>query len=101
MEEIARYHIDDKFIITGRGLVFTGHIIEGVINIGDYIEFSFNGNLIRRRIIGINAVRNSMHSKGVFDKLNTGVLIKCQSEEEMKMIRISNLKDVEAFVFKD
>lgn len=100
MKEVARFHIDDKFTITGRGIIFTGHILKGVITIGNYIEFKFQNELIKRKITGIEAGRHSIQNEGVFDKKNTGLLIGCQSENEIKLIKASSLKEVEVLIFE-
>ena len=36
---VAKYRITNLFKITGRGLVLAGYIEEGVVHIGDHIEF--------------------------------------------------------------
>lgn len=73
----ATYQIEDSFKITGRGIVFAGKIIEGIVNLNDIIEFEFNRELIRRRIIGIEGIRSTL------EKPNTGILIKCINESEI------------------
>ncbi|GGG19313.1 hypothetical protein GCM10011344_19940 [Dokdonia pacifica] len=100
MKEIAKYYISDKFIITGRGLIFAGHILEGQISLDNLIKFCVDNRLIVRKIIGIDEIRHSIHDIGVFDKLNIGLLIECTNEEEMQQIRNSGLKDVEVLIFE-
>ncbi len=97
MKEIAKYYISDKFIITGRGLIFAGHILEGQISLGNLIRFSIDSQVMLREIKGIE---HSIQSIGVFDKMNTGLLIGCTHEEEIQQIRNSNLKDIEAIIFE-
>lgn len=97
MKEVAKYHISDKFIITGRGLMFGGHIIEGEIKTGGVVQFCYNDLIVIRKIIGIE---QSMNNERVFDGLNTGILIECNNEEEVQQIRSSNLKDIKVSIFE-
>ncbi|WP_298755135.1 hypothetical protein [uncultured Psychroserpens sp.] len=96
----ARFFIDDKFIITGRGLVFVGHILEGEIRKGNYVEFEYDKQLIKKKIIGIEFTRHSIHSEGRYDLNNIGIMIECEDEKEMKSISESGLKRIEASVFE-
>ena len=74
----AKYQIADTFKITGRGLVFAGQIIDGQISLGDYIDFPFKNELRRRKITGIEGMTTA-HP----EKVNTGLLIKCNNPEEI------------------
>ena len=58
MKEKSIYQINDTFIITGRGIVFAGNISKGLVSIGDWIEFEFNGSILKRRIDGIEGIRS-------------------------------------------
>ena len=78
----AKYHIDDTFLITGRGIVFAGYIIEGEISLGDYIEFCVFNKKLLRKIVGIEGIRIAQPTK-----VNTGLLIKCRDESEIKELR--------------
>jgi translation elongation factor EF-Tu-like GTPase len=79
----AKYIIKDTFKITGRELVLTGHIEEGVIYLGDYIEFTAFDKGRKRRITGIEGI-----TKATADKTNTGgLLIKCEDENEIDELR--------------
>lgn len=78
----AKYIIKDTFKITGRGLVFSGHIDDGVIHLGDYIEFRAFDKGRKRRITGIEGT-----NKATPDKTNTGLLIKCEDENEIDELR--------------
>lgn len=100
MKEIAKYYIEDKFIISNRGLAFIGDIIEGEISTGNYIEFNFNGNLIRRKIIGINLTSSPSFSNEGLHGNRMGILIECENQKEIKKIRESNLKNIEALIFE-
>lgn len=99
MREIAKYYISDKFVITGRGLFFVGYILEGKISIGDLIQFSFNDKLMARKIMGVEMTSNPLNF-GKLDKVSMGLLIECHDDEEIKQIRNSNLKDIEALIFE-
>ena len=78
----AKYIIKDTFKITGRGLVLAGHIDEGTIYIGDYIEFNAFDKRRKRKITGIEGIR-----KANPDKTNTGLLIACVDESEIDELR--------------
>jgi len=39
-KEIVKFYIFDTFLITTRGLVFVGYIIDGVIKMSSYVEFT-------------------------------------------------------------
>ena len=78
----AKYKINDTFKITGRGLVLAGHIEEGLIYIGDYIEFDAFDKRRKRKITGIEYIR-----KAIPDKTNTGLLIKCEDDNEIDELR--------------
>lgn len=75
---IAKYRIKDIFKITGRGLVLAGYIEDGEVSVGDYIEFTAFGKIIKRRISGIEGIR-----KVNFEKTNTGIFIECNNENEI------------------
>ncbi|MBO3697720.1 hypothetical protein [Roseivirga sp. E12] len=77
----ATYQIEDTFKITGRGIVFAGKIMEGIVNLSDIIEFEFNGELIRRRITGIEGIRSTP------EKPNIGILIECPDDNEINVLR--------------
>ena len=78
----AKYIIKDAFKITGRGLVLAGHIDEGEIYLGDFIEFNAFDKRRKRKITGIEGIRNANP-----DKTNTGLLIKCEDETEIDELR--------------
>lgn len=78
----ARFIIKDTFKITGRGLVLAGYINDGTIYVGDYIEFKAVDKLRKRKILGIEGIR-----KATPDKTNTGLLIQCESENEIDELR--------------
>jgi hypothetical protein len=94
-QEIAKYLITDTFKITGRGLVFAGYITEGLVSIGDTIEFVTLSSILQRRIIGIEGITKSQP-----DKLNTGLLIKCDNEAEIDELRNWTKKNNIAIVYK-
>ncbi len=83
MTKIAKFYIEDVFEITGRGLAFAGRIVDGVVSIGNQVEFNLNNSCRRREIIGIEGIRHSNP-----EKINIGLLVKCSSKEE-----INELKD--------
>jgi len=97
MKEVAKYYISDKFIITGRGLMFAGHILGGKIKTGNVIRFCHNDKIVIKKIRGIE---QSINNERVFDELNTGILIECNNEEEIQQIRSSSLKDIKVSIFE-
>jgi translation elongation factor EF-Tu-like GTPase len=90
----AKYQIEETFRINGRGIVLAGIILDGTINIENYIQFEYQGNKILRKITGIEGI--SSHS----EKLNTGILIECINEEEIMKLTNWKPKKVLGLVFK-
>lgn len=82
LDRPAKYEIHDTFVITGRGIVFAGQILEGVISIGDSIKFKINDKYKIRKIRGIEGVYRANQRK-----TNTGLLIECISEIEIEELR--------------
>lgn len=78
----AKYRIKDTFIITGRGLVLAGTIEEGVVVIGDYIEFDAFDKKRKRKIMGVSSMR-----KADDKEMNVGLLIECENENEIHELR--------------
>jgi len=76
------FELHEPFIITGRGLVFTGILLSGEVNSGDVLAFSFQGRTIQRQIKGVNT-----GMRGVGGKPNMGLLIKCRDKAERDMLR--------------
>jgi len=70
--------------MTGRGLVFAGRIIDGVVSIGNQVEFKLNNNLRKREILGVEGIRHNNP-----EKINIGLLIKCGSKEEINELKSS------------
>lgn len=84
MTKIAKFHIEDIFEITGRGLAFAGRIIDGVVSIGNQVEFNLKNSCQRREILGIEGIRHSNP-----EKVNIGLLIKCLDKEEVNELKSS------------
>lgn len=82
------FKTNGAFIITGRGLVLSGSIISGVIHTGDYIIMPKDGDILEREITGIEFMRTTSSDK-------TGVLVKCESAEEMQELRNWDLEGKE------
>lgn len=96
MAETAKYLITDTFKITGRGLVLIGYIIEGLISIGDTIEFTVLNTLYQRKISSIEGI-----SKSQPDKVNTALLIKCDDDAEIDLLSIWKPNNFVAVVYKE
>lgn len=94
-QEIAKYLIADTFKITGRGLVFAGYITDGLVSIGDRIEFVALSSIFQRRIIGIEGITKTQP-----DKVNTGLLIKCDNEAEIDELRNWKPDNVVVTIYK-
>ena len=77
----AKYQIKDTFIVTGRGLVLVGTILEGTINVGDFIVLNYNEKNLERKIRGIEGVRNPG------SRSNTGIIVECKDEKEITTLR--------------
>jgi len=90
----SKFIIDDKFIVTGRGLVMTGIISEGEVYSGDELIFVINGNIRRRLITGVEISRNPAAA----DPKKTGILIRCINDEEINELRNWTEKDQLALV---
>ncbi|MFS4446016.1 hypothetical protein [Maribacter sp. 2307UL18-2] len=82
MKHIATYQIHDTFKITGRGIVFSGHILDGDFMTGDLIRFDFNGQILDRKIKGIDTGIRVEEGKP-----NVGVMIDCLNEKEIDDLR--------------
>lgn len=78
------YSIEDTFNITGRGLVLAGRVVEGDINLSaeDHIEFTALNRLRRRRIKGVQ-----LFSGPYMNFSKVGLLIQCESKEEIEELR--------------
>ena len=81
--DISKFIIEDKFKITGRGLVMTGVISEGRISPGDELIFVANDVVRRRLIIGVDEIRKTPMT----DPLKIGLLLKCIHDEEVDELR--------------
>lgn len=93
-QKVASFTLQDVFKITGRGLVFVGVITDGVIYIGNFIEFYFKGESLIRRISGMD-----MPSRGRTDL--TAFLIACESEAELDAFRNGIEVPVDVVVWKE
>ncbi len=78
----AKYIIKDTFKIRGRGLVLAGYIEQGVIYVGDYIEFNALDKKRKRKITEVAGTTEANQ-----DKTNTGLLIKCEDDNEIEELR--------------
>ncbi|MFK7906912.1 MAG: alpha/beta fold hydrolase [Chitinophagales bacterium] len=77
----AQFQIHATFRITGRGIVMAGRIEEGFINIGDELCFEFEGNYLKRTIIGIERIAS------LGNRFTIGLLVKCKDEAEIERLR--------------
>ena len=54
MKTTATFKIDGSFIITGRGLVIFGDIVDGKINLEDYLSFNDGTGMTKLKIAGVD-----------------------------------------------
>ena len=94
MKKRSTYQINDTFRITGRGIVFAGNISEGLVSIGDFIEFKINSTEIKRKIIGIEGIRS------LKEENNCGLVIQTLNEEEIDELRTWNPKGQTATIYE-
>ena len=53
LPKIAEFKLEDKFRITGRGLVLAGQIISGTISAGNSVCIKYGDDLIAAKIRGV------------------------------------------------
>lgn len=83
MKHIATIEIHDTFAMTRVGIVFAVRILDGEFEVGNLIQFEFDGHTLERKIKGIDiAMRVSEGKPGV------GVFMETLNENE-----IDNLKN--------
>lgn len=90
----ARFAIANTFKITGRGIVFAGYPTQGNISVGDTIEFEIYEYVRQRMITGVELFRTVSRNTAT-----TGLLIRCNSEDEIEELRNWNPRDVAAVVY--
>jgi translation elongation factor EF-Tu-like GTPase len=93
MKKRSTFQINDTFRITGRGIIFAGNISSGLVSIGDLIEFNFEGNLLRRKITGIEGIRSSKEEN------NCGLLIESISEQEITNFKTWEPNGIQANIY--
>lgn len=94
-KKVATYQISDTFKITGRGIVFAGFILDGVVSIGDCIEFSTEDKILKRKITGVEGITFSQPNR-----VNTGLLIECENEQEIEELRNWEPQNTTATILK-
>ncbi|MFN7495045.1 MAG: hypothetical protein ACK5RG_19155 [Cyclobacteriaceae bacterium] len=94
-KQLAKYIIENTFKITGRGIVFAGYITEGLVSVGDMIEFTAFSTLYQRKIMGVEGITKSQP-----DKINTGLLIKCGNDAEMDELKNWKPENTMAIIYK-
>ncbi|MBK9995000.1 MAG: hypothetical protein IPP01_13730 [Saprospiraceae bacterium] len=94
-QDKAKYLITDTFKITRSGTVLAGYITEGLVSIDDTIEFVALSSIFQRQIIGITGITKSQP-----DKVNTGLLIKCDNEAEIDDLRNWKPDNIVAIIYK-
>lgn len=92
----AKFQITNTFKITGRGLVLSGYILEGLISTGDAIEFEVNGKVFKLRIKAIEGICMSPPSV-----VNTGLVVECENLTEIDILCKWNPENVVAGVYSE
>lgn len=103
MEQGALLLPDDKFVIKNKGVVLISVIIEGIVLIGDYIEFKCDDLTYKKKIIGIEMIRQGSLFNEIpkHFKQYVGLLIECTNEDEIIRIGKAKLNRDEAIVYKN
>ncbi len=86
---IALFEIHDSFRITGRGIVFCGYLLEGEFSIGDQLVFNFKGQVLRRKINGVDWNLRTTRKRPLM-----GVMIESIEEQEICNLRNWNPDNV-------
>lgn len=92
----TKYIIQNIFKIKGRGLVLAGYIEHGAIYVGDYIEFNALDKRRKRKITEVVGTTEANQ-----DKTNTGLLIKCEGDNEMEELRTWRPNDDIGIILKE
>ena len=82
MNYIGSFQIHETFRITGRGIVFVGKVLDGSFRIGDYIEFDFKDEKIKRKITGHDIAMRVQAGKP-----SVGILIERKDDSEISELR--------------
>ena len=91
----AKYIIKEVFQITGRGIVLAGHMEEGTVLTGDFIEFTALRRKRKRQITGVNYIRKPN------EKDKVGLLIKCADDKEIDDLRTWKPNDSVGVISKE
>ena len=94
-EQIGSYFIDGVFQLRGRGIVFSGNIVAGIVELGSYIHLLIKDESKAYRIIGVEGIRHSQPQK-----VNTGLLIECKDEAEADVLKQAMLNGTTANIWK-
>ncbi len=94
MTQVAIFQIVDTFLITERGLILVGPVLEGTVSLNDYVEFTAFGKVFKRKVTGIELGRPLQ--EGI---PNTGLLIECVDKLEMEELRDWNPEKVKSVVW--
>lgn len=102
MEQSALLLPDDKFFIKSKGVILVLTILEGVVLIGNYIEFKCDDITYKKKIIEIEMMRQG----SLFNKIpkhfkqRIGLLIECTDEDELIALGKAKLNRDKAIVYK-
>ena len=75
----AVFNITHSFKVEGPALMLTGHLIDGEVSSHQHIEFVAENQFRLRRITGVQVLKGSNP-----DHPGRGLLIRCESEEELE-----------------
>ena len=87
-------------VLKGEGLTFFGYINDNKnFEIGDFIEFDFEGKKIRRKIRATGLVNSRENFEKGYSTIS--LFITCKDKTEAKNISKTNLENVECVIYKE
>ena len=104
MEQVALLKPEDKFGITGKGLVIMAIIKEGNVMIGNVIEFKCDDVKYRRKVIGIEIIRRASLFNPIPENMKEpaiGALVETENDKEWLKLKEAKLNRDIAIVYKD
>jgi translation elongation factor EF-Tu-like GTPase len=101
VKTIAIVQLEDKFYVSDKGIIIIGKIVEGDIEIGNYIEFKCNNEVLKRKIILIDSFYPSLSDRHPSkNNMNLGMLIECLDKDEETKVNESELVREKTIVYK-
>ena len=103
MEQVAILLPEGKHVLKSKGIVLVSAILEGVVLIGNYVEFKCDDILYKKKIIGIEMIRRGSLFNEVPEhfKQFIGLLIESKDEDEIVKLGEAKLNSDKAVVYKE